>query len=161
MLTGQLHVDHLALTSANYLIGGFNLIQQGLDLGQRFAPGCVLRIATNNASGGGKFVREFAGKKRVILGRLSNNFLIRLSCVQGSEPTFKRHAASKSELIQPRHRLGERHIEMCHDLEILLRVGYLQQQKAGKRDREQQQDYGEPENLRCNGLPEWHKSTAS
>jgi hypothetical protein len=60
--------------------------------------------------------------------------------------------------MQPRHGLRERHIEICYDRQILLRARYLKQQKNGKRDGEQQQDYGEPENLRCHGLAERHRS---
>ena len=130
MLTGELQVEDLALTIIDDLIGGFNLIQKGLDLGERFASGHVLWIGVYNLSGSGKFVFKFASKKRVILGRLGNNFAIRLSSVQGSEPPFKRQAASKSHLIQPRHGLSKRHIEMCHDREILFRAGYLKQQKT-------------------------------
>ena len=108
MLTGELHVEHLALTIVDDLIGRFNLIQKRLYLGERLTAGCVLRIAANDASGRGKFVCKFASKKRVILGRLGNNFGIRLGGVEGSEPTFKRKTPSKPELMQPRHGLSER-----------------------------------------------------
>jgi len=161
MLTGELHVEHLALTIVDDLIGRFNLIQERLYLGERLTAGCVLRIAANDASGSGKFVCKFASKKRVVLGRLGNNFGIWLRSVQRAEPTFKRKTPSKPELMHPCHGLGERQIEIRYDREILLRTGYLKQQKTGKPNGEQQQDYGEPENLRCYGLPERHRTRAS
>src|SRR4029453_3460855 len=142
MLTGELHVEHLALTIVDELIGRFNLSQERLNLGERLTAGCILRVGANDASCSRKFLCKFASKKRVILGRLSNNFGIWLSSVQGAEPTFKRKAPSKSELMHPRHRLSERHIEICDDRQILLGAGYFKQQKTGKPDRQQK---GQPE----------------
>src|SRR5438445_10980738 len=123
MLTGELHVEHLALTIVDDSIGRFNLIQERLYLGERLTAGCVLRIAANDASGSGKFVCKFASKKRVVLGRRGNNFGKRLGGVQGSEPTFKRKTPSKPELMHPCHELRKRQIQICYDGEIVLRTG--------------------------------------
>src|SRR4030095_17119806 len=106
MFTGPLHVEHLALTIVDDLIGWFNLIKEDLYLGERLTACCVLRVGANDASGSGKVVCEFARKKRVALGRLGHNFGIWLRSVQGAEPTFKRKAPSKPELMQSRHGLG-------------------------------------------------------
>ena len=83
-----------------------------------------------------EFVCKFASEKRVILSRLGNNFAIWLGSVQGAEPTFERKAPSKPELVQPRQRLGKRHIEIRDDRKILFCARYLVQQKASKRDGE-------------------------
>ena len=79
MLTGELHVEHLALTIIDDLIRRFDLIQQRRYLGQRLTARCILRIGANDAPGSGKFLCKFASKKRVILGGLGNNFGIWLS----------------------------------------------------------------------------------
>ena len=42
---------------------------------------------------------------------------------------------------------------------LLSQVGWAAYTVYGKRDGEQQQDYGEPENLSGDSLPKWHKST--
>src|SRR4029077_4820413 len=159
MLTGELHFEHLALAVIDDLISRFNLIQERLNLGERLTAGCVLRIGANDTSGSEKFVCKFASKEVVIFGRLGDNFGIWLSSVQGAEPTFKRQTPSKPKLMQPCHGLGERHIEICNDGEILCRAGYLVQQKTGKPNCEQQKDYGESENLCCYGLLERHMSS--
>src|ERR1700745_915216 len=119
MLTGELYVEYLALTIVEDLIARFNVIQERLNLRERLTAGCILRIGANNASGSRKFLCKFASKNCVILSRLSNNFGIWLSSVQGAEPTFKCKAPSKSELMHPRHRLSERHIEIRNDSQIL------------------------------------------
>ena len=99
-------------------------------------------------------------KRRVILSRLSNNLAIWLGSVQGAEPTFERKAPSKPELVQPCQRLSKRHIEIRYDRKILFCARYLVQQKAGKRDGEQQQDYCQAKNLCCDGLPERHMTAS-
>ena len=63
--------------------------------------------------------------------------------------------------MKPRQGLRERHIEIRYNCKILLGAGYLKQQKTSERDGEQQQDYGEPVNLCCYGLPERHMSSES
>src|ERR1044072_4678644 len=113
MLTGALHVEHLALTIVVDLIGRFDLIQERFHLSERLTARCVLRIALNDAPGSGKFLCKFATKKGVVLGRLGHNFGIWLSSVEGAEPTFKGKAPSKPELVQPCHGLGQWHIEIC------------------------------------------------
>ena len=99
MFTGQLQVEHLALTSVYDLIGGLDLVQQRLDLGDRFAPGNILRIGIEKSSNGGILLPEFACEKRVVSRCLGDDFLVRLSGVQSSEPAFKRQRSSKSDLI--------------------------------------------------------------
>ena len=99
MLTGELHIEHLPLTIIDELIGRFNLIQERLNLSERVTASCILRIGANNASGRRKFLCEFASKECVIRSRLSNNFGIWLSSVQGAEPTFKRQTPSKPEFM--------------------------------------------------------------
>ena len=83
-----------------------------------------------------EFVCKFASEKRVILSRFGDNFAIWLGSVQGAEPTFERKAPSKPELVQPRQRLGKRHIEIRDDRKILFCARYLVQQKTSKRDGE-------------------------
>src|SRR5262252_2538091 len=106
MLTRPLHVKHLALAITDDLIGRFDLVQKRLYFGECLTPGRILRIGVNDPSRRRKFVSKFAGKKRVILSRLGDNFAIWLRSVQGAEPTFKRKAPSQPELMQPCHRLG-------------------------------------------------------
>src|SRR5947208_15291937 len=113
MLTGELHVEHLALTIVDDSIGRFNLIQERLYLGERLTAGCVLRIAANDASGSGKFVCKFASKKRVVLGRRRNNLGKRLSSVQRAERPHKRKTPTKPALIHQCHTLGARKIARC------------------------------------------------
>src|SRR6266498_2864754 len=120
MLTGQLHVEYLALTIIDELIGRFDLIQERLNLSERLTAGRILWIDANDASSSRKFLCKFASKKRVILGRLGHNFGIWLSGVQGAEPTLKRKAPSKSELMYACQALGQRHIEICDDRQISL-----------------------------------------
>jgi len=160
MLTGDLHVEHFALTVIDDLISRLDLIQQRRDLGQCLTARCILWIGANDAPGSGKFVCKFTSKKRVILGGLGNNFGIGLRSVQGAKTTLKRKTSSKAELMKPRQGLRERHIEIRYNCKILLGAGYLKQQKTSERDGEQQQDYGEPVNLCCYGLPERHKNLA-
>src|SRR4030095_11035008 len=157
MLTGELHVEQLALAVVGDLISWFNLVQECFYLSESLAAGVVLRIGINDPPGRGKFLCEFAAKKRVVLGCLGHNFGIWLRSVQGSEPTFKGQAPSKPEFMQPCHGLGEWHIEICYDSEILLRARYLVQQKTSEGDGEQQQDYREAKNLCCYILPERHR----
>ena len=49
-------------------------------------------------------------------------------------------------------RLGERHIQICNDLEVLLRLRHLPKQKTGEADGEQQQEQREAEDLGGDGL---------
>jgi hypothetical protein len=100
LLTGALHVEHLALTIVDDLIGRFNLIQERFYLGKGLTAGCVLWIGANDVPGSGKFLCKFATKKRVVLGRLGHNFGIWLSSVQGAEPTFKRKTPPKPEVMR-------------------------------------------------------------
>ena len=125
MLTGDLHVEHFALTVIDDLISRLDLIQQRRDLGQCLTARRILWIGANDVPGGGKFVCKFTSKKRVILGGLGNNFGIGLRSVQGAKTTLKRKTSSKAELMQPRQGLRERHIEFCYNCKILLGAGYL------------------------------------
>ena len=108
MFASPLHVEQLALASTDDLIGWFNLIQQGFYFSERFAArtGQVSWIRSDDAPGGGKFIRKLTRKKRVVCAGLGNDFLIRLNRVQGSEPTLKCQTPSKAQLIQARYRLG-------------------------------------------------------
>src|SRR5262245_39265864 len=128
MLTVELNVEHLALAIIDNLIGRFDLIQERRHLGQGLTARCILRIGANDASRSGEFLCKFASKKRVIFGRLRNNFRIWFVSVQGAEPTFKRKTPSKPELMQACHGLRERHIEIRYDREILRRARYFEQQ---------------------------------
>ena len=99
MLTGKLHFEHLALTIVDDLIGRFNLIKERFYLSESLTAGVILRIGANDPPGGGKFICKFASKERVILGRLGNNFGIRLRSVQRAEPAFKRKTTSKPKFM--------------------------------------------------------------
>src|SRR6266550_6561787 len=92
-------VDSFTLTSVYDLISGLDLIQQGLDLGDRFVPRNSRRIGIHQPSGVGKFLPELVGEKVVVSRCLGHDFPVRLSGVQRSEPAFKRQPASKSGLI--------------------------------------------------------------
>src|SRR5262249_30998008 len=135
MFASSLHIEQLALASTDDLIRRFNLIQQCFDFSQCFAASQAPRVRSNNATCSGKFIRKLAREKSVIRAGLRDYFLIRLNCVQCSEPALECQTPSKAELIQPGHGLRQREIETCHNLERLLRASYFGKQKAGKPDR--------------------------
>src|SRR5262245_57107587 len=138
MLTGSLKVEHFPLAIVKDLIGRFNLVQKRLHLGEGLTAGSVFRIGLNDAPRGTKFVSGSSSKQRIVLARLGEHFAVWLSSVQRTEPTFECKPSSQPEFIQLRHGLSKRHIEIRYNRKIFGCVRYLVQQKARKRDGEQQ-----------------------